>query len=261
MRRCVSSNSSQNALTLVNPMAHPEVETPFAPLRRRTDGARILVIEDSDDLRMLMEMTLREQGYVVDAARSAEDGMRLLERHTYRLVLSDYGLPGESGIWLLAEALERGLLRGAATRLVTADPDAPGITAAIDVVRKPVDFARFLPQVRAILASCDAPAPPEEPGRNGVVELVLYVSPTSLPCARATRVMENLLKRYDERQVCFVVCDVTAEPEQAAKDCVMFTPSLVKRHPAPRLWVLGDLTQHQVVTDLLTACGVSEAVR
>jgi DNA-binding NtrC family response regulator len=81
-----------------------------------TQGARVLIIEDSDDLRTLMQLALEDEGYVVDTACSAEDGIRLLEREAYRLVLSDYALPGHSGVWLLSEALERGLLRGAATR-------------------------------------------------------------------------------------------------------------------------------------------------
>jgi CheY-like chemotaxis protein len=230
--------------------------------RRRTDGARILVIEDSDDLRALMEFTLEQEGYLVDAAPSAEEGLRFLERHTYRLVLSDYALPGQSGIWLLSEALERGLLRGAATRIVTADPDATGIGSRANVVPKPVDFERFLPQVRAILASqaddagqTDVAAPA---AANGVVELILYVSPASLPCARALRVMQQLLQRYDNRRIHFSVCDVAADPQRAARDHVVFTPSLVKRRPSPRVWIVGNLEQSQVVTDMLVACGVAD---
>jgi DNA-binding response OmpR family regulator len=239
------------------------VDAPSGHQRRRTDGARILVIDDSDDLRTLMEFALEQEGYVVDGARSAEDAIRLLERQTYSLVLSDYALPGQSGIWLLSEALERGLLRGAVTRLVTADPDAPRLASGVDVVRKPVDFEQFLPQVRAILA--DSPAtstgarassPPEAP-----IELVLYVSPRSLPCARAARVMKRLLRRYDDRHVRFAICDVAADPAQAALDRVVFTPSLVKRHPSPRMWVLGDLAQDDAVTSFLSACGLSEAPR
>jgi DNA-binding response OmpR family regulator len=226
--------------------------------RRATDGARILVIEDNDDLRLLMELVLRDEGYLVESAASAEDGLRLLERGTYRLILSDYTLPGNTGLWLLSEAVERKLLHGAATRLVTGDPDAPGLSERTDVIPKPVDFEAFLPQIRAVVASVLAPreAPAAERESTHAVELVLYVSEASIACTRAERAMRDLLNRYGDR-VLFTVCDVAREPAQAAADHVIFTPSLVKRYPPPRLWIVGDLRHPRVVADVLAFCGVS----
>jgi hypothetical protein len=185
--------------------------------------------------------------------------MRLLETHAYLLVLSDYGLPGKSGVWLLSEAGERGLLRGAAARLVTAEPDAMDITPSFDVVPKPIDFEEFLPQIRAILTST---IERQEGQRSAVrrgarIDLVLYVSPESLPCARALRVMRSVLDGYDRRRVHFEVCDVAAHPAEAAVDHIIFTPSLVRRLPQPRTWVIGDLAQPQVVAELLRASGVT----
>jgi DNA-binding response OmpR family regulator len=226
-------------------------------LRRKTDGARILLVEDSEDLRLLMLMALEHEGYHVDSAHSAEEGLRLMEEHRYDLVLSDYLLPGRTGAWMLREALDRRLLGGAATLLVTATPDGPEIGPDQEVIAKPVDFDQFLPQIRAILGQAqhypgDHPmAPPT------LVELVLYVSPHSLACARAQRVMDDILRRYDGRQIDFRVCDTTTDPESAARDRIIFTPTLIKRSPPPNVWVLGDLTKADVVTDLLQMCGVS----
>ena len=42
---------------------------------------------------------------------------------------------------------------------------------------------------------------------------------------------------------------------------MVFTPTLVKRSPAPRAWILGDLTSDDVVRDLLTMCGVARRER
>jgi hypothetical protein len=36
----------------------------------------------------------------------------------------------------------------------------------------------------------------------------------------------------------------------------VFTPTLVKRGPGPRAWVLGDLSDAAVVIDLLKICGL-----
>ena len=92
-----------------------------------------------------------------------------------------------------------------------------------------------------------------------LVELVLYVSPQSLACARAQRVMNDLLRRYDRQLIDFRVCDTTEHPDAAARDRIIFTPTLIKRSPPPSVWVLGDLTKADVITDLLQMCGVSPA--
>jgi two-component system response regulator GlrR len=47
------------------------------------------------------------------------------------------------------------------------------------------------------------------------------------------------------------VCDLAADPEAADADNVVFTPTLVKRQPLPRTWILGDLTRPETVKDLL----------
>jgi hypothetical protein len=88
---------------------------------------------------------------------------------------------------------------------------------------------------------------------------VLYISPHSLACARAQRVMHEILRRYDRERIRFRVCDTTQEPDAAARDRIIFTPTLVKRSPPPSIWVLGDLTRPEVVTDLLHMCGVAPA--
>jgi CheY-like chemotaxis protein len=236
------------------------VHSPRFAQRRRTDGARILLIEDDQALRRMLETTLQHDGYVVDAVATAEAAMKLLETHAYVLVLSDYNLPGKSGVWLLSEAGHRGLLRGAATRLVTAQPDATDITLSLEVFAKPIDFEEFLPQIRAIVASAMTPLAAGDqgtprPGRALLIELVLYVSPESLPCARALGMMRRLLGAYDRRRIRFAVCDVAADPVQAESDHIIFTPSLVRRSPRPRTWIIGDLAQPRVVDDFLQASG------
>ena len=122
-------------------------------LRRRTDGAHILLVEDNEDFCSLMNLTLREAGYAVDCATCAEDGIRMLESERYHLLLSDYSLPGYSGVWLLSQAIERNLMPGADALLITGDPEAPGITEGIQVVAKPLDFDRLLSHIRTTLTN------------------------------------------------------------------------------------------------------------
>lgn len=52
------------------------------------------------------------------------------------------------------------------------------------------------------------------------------------------------------------ICDLGRDPLAGESDRVAFTPTLVKRHPEPRMWVLGNLREPQIVADLLHVCGV-----
>jgi DNA-binding response OmpR family regulator len=121
--------------------------------RRRTDGARILVIEDHEEFRLLLEVTLQQAGYVVESAASSEDAIRLLADASYNLLVTDYALPGHSGAWLLARA--RGIYTGhdVPSLMITGDPDAPGIPGDVTVIPKPIDFDQMLARVRSIIGS------------------------------------------------------------------------------------------------------------
>jgi len=108
-------------------------------------GSRILLVEDSDDLRQLMTLILEAEGYEVDTARTAEEGLRLLDARPYDLVLSDYALPGRTGTWMLREAVARHLLSQGV--ILTAHPN-PRDAEGFAVIYKPLDFDRFLERVR-----------------------------------------------------------------------------------------------------------------
>ena len=228
--------------------------------------ARILVVDDNEDSRQLMTMLLSADGYAVDQAASALDGLRCLEAHRYELVLTDYHMPDQNGLWMLEQAQQRRLLNGAATMVVTADYDAVELMHDPTVVRKPVDFKRFLPQLRMMLAPKDGTRrpPPQEDSMSRTeavspetrIELVLYVTPDSIPCHRAKATMREILKDYDANYIDFRIYDLDGHLKAAQRDRIIFTPTLVKRWPDPKVWVVGDLTRRAVVIDLLEMAGV-----
>ena len=69
----------------------------------------ILAIEDDTGLARLLQKRLERAGFHIDLAYNGEEGLALLEKNTYDLVLLDYILPGMSGLDVLTrmEALPR----------------------------------------------------------------------------------------------------------------------------------------------------------
>ncbi len=66
----------------------------------------ILLIDDDDSLRRVMEFSLAEAGYEVAAAASGEAGLRLFEKGAFDAVITDITMPGMSGMEVLARVHE-----------------------------------------------------------------------------------------------------------------------------------------------------------
>jgi len=67
----------------------------------------ILLIDDDDSLRRVMEFSLTEAGHTVQTAASGEDGLRLFEKDTFDAVITDITMPGMSGMEVLAKVRQR----------------------------------------------------------------------------------------------------------------------------------------------------------
>ena len=229
-----------------------------------TGPARILVVEDQDDVRRMLVTALEIEGHAVDEAANASDGLKRLLEARYNLVLSDYAMPGGTGTWMLHEATRLGLMERTVALIVTAHPDVREL-AGVEVISKPLDLDFFLEQVRRILSDSAAPAEgrgstamrraSERTGRHRV-ELVLYISSSSPASIQARRNMDRLLERFETSQIKYTICDLGREPLAGEADRVAFTPTLVKRYPEPRMWVLGNLREAEILADLLRVSGV-----
>jgi len=68
----------------------------------RPAAGRILVVEDRDSLRRMLERALAAEGYEVDSAAAGEAGIGRLAERAYDLVLTDLKLPDASGLQVLA---------------------------------------------------------------------------------------------------------------------------------------------------------------
>ena len=210
-------------------------------------------------MRGMIVTALEIEGHDVDEASNAHEGLERLQRGRYDLVLSDYAMPGGTGTWMLNEAEREGLLAQTASLIVTAHPDARELTD-LDVIAKPLDLDLFLDQIRRVLGERRQGSTSTEElarrCRHHRVELVLYVSPNSPASHQARSNLERLLDRFDSSQIKCSICDLVRDPQAGDFDRVAFTPTLVKRYPAPRMFVLGNLRETEILVDLLRGCGV-----
>ncbi len=69
--------------------------------------ARILIVDDEANLRLLYRKELEEEGHEVLEAATAEEGIRAFERSAPDLVVLDIRMPGMNGLEAMARILDR----------------------------------------------------------------------------------------------------------------------------------------------------------
>jgi CheY-like chemotaxis protein len=121
-------------------------------------GDRILVVEDDDDIREVMQEALVAEGFLVDVARDGLDALGKLEVGAPPLVLLDMMMPRMDGETFL-EAL-RGRPAVANTPVVVVSGNAAarekaGKFKAVACLVKPFELDEMLGLVRRIARSPD----------------------------------------------------------------------------------------------------------
>jgi len=66
-------------------------------------GTHVLLVEDDDDSRALLETVLQYCGALVTAVASATEAMTTLQRVKPDVLLSDISMPEQDGYWLIRE--------------------------------------------------------------------------------------------------------------------------------------------------------------
>jgi PAS domain S-box-containing protein len=127
------------------------------PTRAPAGGTEtVLLCEDEDALRALLERTLTRAGYRVVAAPRAEEAVRLAHEldGVYDAVVTDVVMPGGSGLALAEELARR---HGARPLLLISGFSAEavdrgaGVTAAGAFLEKPFESAELLATLRSLL--------------------------------------------------------------------------------------------------------------
>jgi DNA-binding NtrC family response regulator len=116
----------------------------------------ILVVEDEDKLRRLIELQLADDGLLVRAAADAEAGLQLLNKESFDLVLTDFKLPGMSGLDFLhaAKRINANLPVVIMTAYGTVESAVDAMKAgASDYILKPFSLAELVVVIRKELAT------------------------------------------------------------------------------------------------------------
>ena len=93
--------------------------------------------------------------------------------------------------------------------------------------------------------------------RVDAVEMVLYVSGSSVSCSRAARAVHDVVREFPANSLKLRVVDVLDDIDGATRDRVLFTPTLIFTDRQQRKTrVLGDLSNTRVLWDLLVGAGL-----
>jgi two-component system, cell cycle sensor histidine kinase and response regulator CckA len=132
----------------------PAATAPIAPpTPKSAPGAKILVVDDSEEVREVLRELLSRHGYTIVTCPDGESGLVELESRTFDLAMVDLGLPGINGLEVAARLKSRwpatqvALMTGYGDRLGPEDAHAKGVDFvlakpfSLDQLRSVVDHA------------------------------------------------------------------------------------------------------------------------
>lgn len=128
--------------------------------------AHLLIVDDDERIRVLLQKFLIRNGFLVSAARDAAHARRLLSGLDFDLLVLDVMMPGEDGVTLtraLRETMDTPIL------LLTAKADSEDRIAGLeagadDYLSKPFEPKELLLRINAILRRMPkAEDPPDQP--------------------------------------------------------------------------------------------------
>jgi signal transduction histidine kinase/ActR/RegA family two-component response regulator len=150
----VAHHRSEEEVARIELPAVRATREPFADLT----GVRVLVVEDNDDSRKLLETILMRAGAVVHVAESAPTALRILAGEWPDIVISDIEMPGEDGYSLirkirLQEPPSRRVPAIALTAYTRSADRVRALAAGFQThMSKPVEPAELVAAVRSLSA-------------------------------------------------------------------------------------------------------------
>jgi len=113
---------------------------------------RVLVIDDERFIRGLLAELLTVWGCEADVAANGTEGLALLDLKSYDLVLTDYVMPGSTGVELVERVRSRD--QGIGVIMLTgseADLESDGRRLGFTLLHKPLQIDRLETAVKQLL--------------------------------------------------------------------------------------------------------------
>ncbi len=112
----------------------------------------VLIVEDDPVAALLLERIFQNQGVRVNVAENAEVAIKLHRSHPYRLIISDWMLPGQSGVDLCRDIRQLGgeyvYFMVCTSRIQRQDRLQAFESGVDDFISKPVDREELLARVK-----------------------------------------------------------------------------------------------------------------
>ncbi len=114
---------------------------------------KILIIEDNEAARKLLETRLKTVGYNVVCSFTGEEGIKLAETERPDLILLDIGLPHMDGYAVLSQIRNTPIIRSVPVIMITARTETKAVFTAKDLgstdyVMKPFKFGELLEKIK-----------------------------------------------------------------------------------------------------------------
>jgi type II secretory ATPase GspE/PulE/Tfp pilus assembly ATPase PilB-like protein/CheY-like chemotaxis protein len=133
-----------------------EPGAPDAALSGRGRGAKVLLVEDEEQLRRVMKDLLERDGYIVAEARDGVQALDEVDRHAPDIIVLDLNLPGLDGYSVLQQLRSRPATRGIPVMVLTAKGDEDNEVrvfelGADDFITKPFRARALSARLEAVL--------------------------------------------------------------------------------------------------------------
>ena len=117
------------------------------------EKTKLLIVDDEDDIREILEFNLRNEGYDIDTANSAEDALKMLTPE-HRLIILDVMMGGMSG-YKMTEKLRKDGLETPIIFLTAKNTENDMLTGfstgGDDYISKPFSIKEVCARVKAVL--------------------------------------------------------------------------------------------------------------
>lgn len=121
------------------------------------DMKKVLVIDDDEQMRAMIQVMLEREGYSVETAENGKVGLDKFGAEAYDLVITDIIMPEKEGLEIISEMHER----DPSIRIIAMSGGLPGYTAdflpvakffgAVRTFEKPIIASEFTTAVRELL--------------------------------------------------------------------------------------------------------------